>query len=121
MTIVQRYFQMSSLSIRAFDEAQRRQRYPDRRGMVGVACMQRDIITVNKHLSAIAEILWKTSIDSSMDITLPSDRTQANNSLMVQQHLTLAGLNLLQLSGALGMDFVSLLRQAVEKEELTII
>lgn len=112
---------MSTLSIRAFDEAQRRKKYPDRRGVVGVACMQRDILTINRHLSAIADILWKTSIDGKHDITSLVDTEYLNNSLMLQQHLTAAGLNLLQLSGALGMDFVSLLKHAVEKEELTVL
>lgn len=112
---------MSSLSIRAFDEAQRRKKYPDRRGITGVACMQRDIITVTRHLSSIADILWKTSIDENHDIIMPTNRESSNNALMLQQHLTLAGLNLLQLSGALGMDFVALLKHAVEKEELTVL
>ena len=46
---------MSNYSIRAFDEAQRRKFYPERKGPLGVACVQRDIIAACKHLSVAAE------------------------------------------------------------------
>lgn len=112
---------MNNLSVRAFDEAQRRKQYPDRRGIVGVACIQRDILSTGKHLAILSDVLWKTSIDTRHQGDLISNEATSNNSVMVQQHLTSAGILLLQISGALGMDFVALLKHGIEKEEMTVL
>lgn len=82
--------------------------------------MQRDILVVSRNLASVADILWKTSIDVNHEDAMLKNVEDSNNSIMIQKHLTTVGLHLLQLSGALGMDFVTLLKHAVEKEELTV-
>ena len=109
---------MANLSIRAFDEAQRRKQYPERRGPTGIACMQRDILSAQKHLAEIAELLWQSGMDASYNKTQISTQ---GNSKALNDHLSLAGLKVLQLTGALGIDFVSLLKQQIEKEELSVL
>jgi len=112
---------MSNLSIRAFDEAQRRKLYPDRRGIVGIACMQRDILTAQKHLSMLSTILWRTSVDGSYRQEyeqIPNVPIRPN---AVQEQLGQIGVQLLQLSGALGIDFVSVLKHEIERLEITVI
>jgi len=109
---------VANLSIRAFDEAQRRKQYPERRGPTGIACMQRDILSVQKHLAEVAELLWQSGMDPSYNKTQSGSQ---NNSKVLNDHISLAGLKLLQLTGALGIDFVSLLKQQIEKEELTVL
>ncbi len=106
---------MSNFSIRAFDQAQRRHLYPERRGVLGLAYVQRDLIEAQKSLSALGASLWGSSPEEKMSPDAPSVIKSA------QEHLSDAGLRLLQLSGALGIDLISLLRQRLEQEELTII
>jgi hypothetical protein len=112
---------MSNFSIRAFDEAQRRKMYPDRKGIVGIACMQRDIITAQKHLSILATILWRTSVDQSYRQETEQVPNLAIKPNAVQEQLGQIGVQLLQLSGALGIDFVSVLKHEIERLEITVI
>jgi len=111
---------MSDLSIRAFDQAQKRKQYPERKGALGVACMQRDILTAQKNLSILSEILWQTTVDPEYQ-----KQTFYTNEARVQhtinEYLARTGLQLLQLSGCLGIDFVTLMRQHLEKEELAVL
>jgi hypothetical protein len=112
---------MATLSIRAFDEAQRRKLYPERKGLTGVACLQRDILLAQRHLGNIAEILWQNGVNSSYSSIPSGDSSTRQASMALNEHLAQAGLQLLQLTGALGIDFISLLKQQVEKEELTVL
>lgn len=112
---------MSTLSIRAFDEAQRRKLYPERKGLMGVACLQRDILLAQRHLANIAEILWQNGVNSSYSSAPSGDNNARQMAMALNEHLAQAGLQLLQLTGALGIDFISLLKQQVEKEELTVL
>lgn len=111
---------MSDLSIRAFDQAQRRKKYPERKGPLGVACMQRDILTAQKHLSILSEILWQTTIDPEYQKPI-FYTNEARIQHTVNEYLARTGLQLLQLSGCLGIDFVTLMRQHLEKEELAVL
>ena len=111
---------MSDLSVRAFDQAQRRKRYPERKGSLGIACMQRDLITAQKYLSIASEILWQTSIDREYEMPiLMTAESKLQHTL--NECLAKAGLQLLQLSGCLGIDFVTLMRQRLEREELAVL
>jgi len=108
---------MSNLSVRAFEEAQRRKLYMDRKGIQAVANIQRDILIAQKNLSMMAEYLWSISgKDGSGNFSVNNPKDQD-----VNKFLSLAGLQILQISGSLGIDFVSLLKHEVEKQELTIL
>lgn len=108
---------MSNLSLRAFEEAQRRRLYVDRKGINAVANIQRDILIVQKNLAMMAEYIWTLSgkeVSGNFSIYNPKDHD-------VNKFLASAGLQLLQISGSLGIDFVSLLKHEVDKQELTIL
>ncbi len=105
---------MSNLSIRAFDQAQRRKKYPDRKGYAGLAHIQRDILVTQKNLSEMSEILWSLTGEHG-------DFLEGSPSVNLYEKLSDIGLVMLQLSGSLGIDFVSILKHRIEKEELTII
>jgi hypothetical protein len=106
---------VSNLSVRAFDQARRRHLYGERRGIAGLAHIQKDILEIQRSLSSMALIFWAGGVAESNTLDVPSDLKN------VQEHLSDAGLRLLQLSGSLGIDFVSLLRQRIEMEEITIL
>jgi len=108
---------MSNLSMRAFEEAQRRKLYMDRKGIHAIANIQRDILIAQKNLAMMAEYLWSISgkdVSGNFSVYNPKDYD-------VNKFLSLAGLQILQISGSLGIDFVSLLKHEVEKQELTIL
>lgn len=112
---------MSNLSIRAFDEAQRRKLYPERKGPTGLSCMMRDILIAQKHLTIISEILWATAAAGSArqqrDMKVPIEIGKTD----IYEQFGIIGVQLLQLSGALGIDFISLAKSEVERLELTVL
>lgn len=105
---------MSNLSIRAFDQSQRRKKYPERKGYAGLSYIQKDLLIAQKNIAEISEILWAMTGENG---EFADGATSAN----VYQKISDIGLILLQISGSLGIDFVSIIKHRVEKEELTII
>lgn len=112
---------MSNLSIRAFDESQRRKLYADRRGSTGIACMLRDIAIAQKHLSIISEIIWSTGMGGSprqqREMKFPMELGKTD----LYEQFGIIAIQLLQLSGALGIDFLSLAKSEIERQELTVL
>ena len=108
-----------SYSVRAFEQAQRRKRYIERRGYVGAACMQRDLLQIQSILSEIGAILWRASGGhGDIETTAEAELVSIKN---LNEKFGEAGFLLLQLTGCLGIDFVSVLKHKLEKEELTIL
>lgn len=112
---------MSDLSIRAFDQAQRRQLYPERKGPLGVACVQRDILIACKHLSLASEFLWKEGETDKKRIESDFFLSAASRSNPLQREIALAGVQLLQITGSMGIDLFSLLKAEIEKMEMTVL
>lgn len=112
---------MANLSIRAFDEAQRRKKYPERRGPLGVACIQRDILIAQGNLSNLADVVWKVGLNPSYNRQINSMADDPKDMEKIHNYLSQTGLQLLQITGALGIDFLLLLKHIVEKEELTVL
>lgn len=112
---------MSNLSVRAFDEAQRRKQYAERTGIEGVAHMLRDIHMTQKHLSILAEYLWKAGVDPKYASQRPMKKPFDIVDTDVYEQFGIIGIQLLQLSGALGIDFVSLIKSEVERLELSVL
>jgi hypothetical protein len=89
----------------------------DRKGIHAIANIQRDILIAQKNLAMMAEYLWSISgkdVSGNFSVYNPKDYD-------VNKFLSLTGLQILQISGSLGIDFVSLLKHEVEKQELTIL
>jgi len=112
---------VSNYSIRAFDEAQRRKFYPERKGPLGVACVQRDIIAACKHLSIAADCIWKDGANNTPRIESDYHVNSSTKSNPFQKELAAAGILLLQVSGSMGIDLVSLLKSEIEKLEMAVI
>lgn len=112
---------MSNLSVRAFDEAQRRKQYAERSGIEGVAHMLRDINTTQKHLSLLSEYLWRAGVDpkyrTQRSMRKPLDAIETD----IYEQLGIIGVQLLQLSGALGIDFIALIKSEIERLELSVL
>lgn len=104
---------MSNLSVRAFDQAQRRKRYPERKGVAGVAYLQRDLLAAQSGICQISEVLWGANIGREAAEDSPSKN--------IHDRLSDVGLLLLQFSGALGLDLISILKARIEKEEMSVI
>lgn len=112
---------MSNLSVRAFDESQRRKMYASRTGVEGVAHMMRDIIMIQKNLNILGEFLWRAGVDPKFkpqrQMRRPLDAVETD----IYEQLGIVGVQLLQLSGALGVDLVALMKSEVERLELTVL
>lgn len=111
---------MASLSVRAFDQAQRRHRYPTRIGALGVACLQRDLIAASEHLMAASKHLWpkEKSMSEILDM-----QTIASGAVPSQfnENIIRSMVYLLQISGSIGLDLVSAAAHAIEKEEMAVV
>jgi hypothetical protein len=112
-----------SLSLRAFEEAQRRRLYPQRNGATGVACIQRDLLLACKEIASASEHLWireKTDIEEQFPWSGHQTTNQGlRNSFNV--HLTGAAVYLMRVSGSLGFDLFIAAKQEIERQELSII
>lgn len=111
-----------SLSLRAFEEAQRRKLYPQRNGPTGVACIQRDLLLASKEIASASEHLWireKTNIEENFAW---SGHQTVNQSLRssFNVHLTDAAVYLLRVSGSIGFDVFLAAKQEIERQELSI-
>lgn len=83
--------------------------------------MQRDLLAAQRSLSEVGAILWRAGMMPSGSPIIVDAATNPNSMKTLQDHIADAGLTLLQLTGALGVDFVDLLRHRLEKEELTVL
>ncbi|NBV83122.1 hypothetical protein EBR57_03250 [bacterium] len=113
---------MSTLSSRAFEEAQRRRLYPDRHGALGVACLQRDLFLATREIALASEYLWKkekTDIATASEFGLTD--TQRLRKMGFHHHLAEAVTYLLQASGSTGVDLLSMVKAEIEKKELSIV
>jgi len=112
-----------SLSLRAFEEAQRRRLYPQRNGATGVACIQRDLLLAIKELSSASEHLWlreKTNIEENFAFSgHQNPNIMLNNSFTL--HLTNSLVFIMRISGSLGFDVSVAAKQEIERLELSII
>lgn len=112
-----------SLSLRAFEEAQRRKLYPQRNGATGVACIQRDLLLACKEMASASEHLWmreKTNIAEQF----PWSGHQTTNEILrspFNVHLTGAAVYLMRISGSVGFDIFLAAKQEIERQELSII
>lgn len=110
---------MASLSVRAFEQAQRRKKYPSRTGILGVACLQRDLMNSAVTLLAAGENLWPkerlwTEILDSQTIHTSESSYKFNNQIIE------AAAILYQLSGAIGLDLTSAVQHFIEKQEMSV-
>jgi len=111
---------MVSLSVRAFDQAQRRKKYPARNGILGVACLQRDLMAASMHLLAASELLWakEKTLSEAMSAQMFSD---ASTNAQFNDHVIKAALVILQLSGSIGLDLVTAASHAIERQEMAVV
>ena len=111
---------MASLSVRAFDQAQRRHRYPARTGALGIACLQRDLIAASEHLMAASKYLWPK--EKSMAEVLEGQTTASfATPNQLNENIIRSMVYLLQISGSVGLDLVSAVAHAIEKEEMAVV
>ncbi|NBS90293.1 hypothetical protein EBS67_09875 [bacterium] len=112
---------MANLSVRAFEEAQRRKMYPQRNGPIGVACIQRDILLAIKELSIASEYLWQKEKNATDAHEIPH---QTPNILLHNNfnlHLIKSALHIATVSGSLGVDIVSSIKHEIERMELAVV
>lgn len=78
-----------------------------------MAYMQRDLLAIQKNVADLSEILWGASVARE-----PNEESPTKN---IHDKLSDVGLLLLQFSGMMGLDLVSILKARIEKEELSLV
>lgn len=112
---------MANLSVRAFEEAQRRKMYPDRNGALGVSCIQRDILLAIKELSIASEYLWQREKNAANTHDIPHQTPNVLLHNNFNLHLIKSALYIATISGSLGVDIVSSIKHEIERLELAIV
>lgn len=110
---------MASLSVRAFEQAQRRKKYPSRTGILGIACLQRDLMSSASTILAAGESLWPKERLWKDIIEGQTAHTSESSSKFNNQIIEAAAI-LYQLSGAIGLDLTSAVQHFIEKQEMSV-
>lgn len=113
---------MSNMSLRAFEEAQKRRLYPKRSGALGVSCMQRDLLLAVQHITVASEYLWlKEKNNISIEDNIPTSNAMKFQKNHFQESIGKSMMFLLQATGAAGIDLFAAAKTELEKNEMEIV
>jgi hypothetical protein len=113
---------MSNMSLRAFEEAQRRRLYPKRNGALGVSCMQRDVLLAIQQLTVASEYFWlKEKTGISVEDDVPTSNAMKFQKNHFQEAIGRSMMYLLQVTGAAGIDLFAAVKSELEKKEMEIV